>query len=39
MRFLIHHDLDTHRVRPQFANLQQALARDDFKSPNLKKRF
>lgn len=37
MRLLIHHDLDTHRVRPQFAKLQQALARGDFKSPNLKK--
>ncbi len=37
MRLLIHHDLDTHRVKTQFAKLQQALARDDFKSPNLKK--
>ena len=37
MRLLTHHDLDTHRVRAQFAKLQQALARDDFKSPNLKK--
>ncbi len=37
MRLLTHHDLDTHRVRTQFAKLQQALARDDFKSPNLKK--
>jgi flagellar biosynthesis GTPase FlhF len=33
-----HHDLDTHRVRAQFAKLQQApWRRDDFKSPNLKK--
>ena len=39
MRLLIHHDLDTHRVRPQFAKLEQALARDDFKSPNLKKLY
>jgi hypothetical protein len=37
MRLLTHNDLDTHRVRTQFAKLQQALARDDFKSPNLKK--
>ncbi len=37
MRLLTHHDLDTQRVRPQFVKLQQALARDDFKSPNLKK--
>ncbi|MDP2371530.1 AAA family ATPase [Rhodoferax sp.] len=37
MRLLTHHDLDTHSVRQQFAKLQQALARDDFKSPNLKK--
>ena len=37
MRLLLHHDLETHRVRTQFAKLQQALARDDFKSPNLKK--
>lgn len=37
MRLLIHHHLDTHRVRQQFAKLQQAVARDDFKSPNLKK--
>ncbi|OIN91381.1 MAG: hypothetical protein AUJ20_11180 [Comamonadaceae bacterium CG1_02_60_18] len=37
MRLLIHHDLDTQRVKAQFAKLQQALARDDFKSPNLKK--
>ena len=37
MRLLTHHHLDTHRVRQQFAKLQQAVARDDFKSPNLKK--
>ncbi|MEO7129222.1 MAG: hypothetical protein ABI040_10235, partial [Rhodoferax sp.] len=37
MRLLTHHHLDTHRVRPQFAKLEQAVARDDFKSPNLKK--
>lgn len=37
MRLLTHHDLDIRRVGPQFAKLQQALARDDFKSPNLKK--
>ena len=37
MRLLTHHDLDTLRVRTQFAKLQQALARDDFKSPKLKK--
>jgi len=37
MRLLTHHDLDTQRVKTQFAKLQQALARDDFKSPNLKK--
>ncbi len=37
MRLLTHHDLDIQRVRTQFAKLQQALARDDFKSPNLKK--
>jgi hypothetical protein len=37
MRLLTHHHLDTHRVRAQFAKLQQAVARDDFKSPNLKK--
>ncbi|MBH2020026.1 MAG: AAA family ATPase [Burkholderiales bacterium] len=37
MRLLTHHQLDTHRVRAQFAKLQQAVARDDFKSPNLKK--
>lgn len=37
MRLLTHHDLDTQRVRPQFAKLQQALARDDLKSPKLKK--
>jgi hypothetical protein len=37
MRLLTHHHLDTHRVRAQFAKLQQAVARDDFKSPKLKK--
>jgi hypothetical protein len=37
MRLLTHHHLDTQRVRAQFAKLQQAVARDDFKSPNLKK--
>ena len=37
MRLLTHHQLDTRRVRAQFAKLQQAVARDDFKSPNLKK--
>ncbi|GBU08932.1 hypothetical protein AwWohl_00700 [Gammaproteobacteria bacterium] len=37
MRLLTHHDLDTHRVRSQFTKLQKAIARDDFKSPNLKK--
>ena len=37
MRLLTHHHLDTHRVRQQFSKLQQAVARDDFKSPNLKK--
>ncbi len=37
MRLLTHHHLDTHRVGTQFAKLQQAVARDDFKSPNLKK--
>lgn len=37
MRLLTHHDLDTQRVKTQFAKLKQALARDDFKSPNLKK--
>ena len=37
MRLLTHHQLDTQRVRAQFAKLQQAVARDDFKSPNLKK--
>jgi len=37
MRLLIHHQLDTQRVHAQFAKLQQAVARDDFKSPNLKK--
>jgi hypothetical protein len=37
MRLLTHHQLDTQRVRAQFAKLQQAIARDDFKSPNLKK--
>jgi hypothetical protein len=37
MRLLIYHQLDTQRVRAQFAKLQQAVARDDFKSPNLKK--
>ncbi len=37
MRLLTHHQLDTHRVKTQFAKLAQAVARDDFKSPNLKK--
>ncbi len=37
MRLLSHHQLDTHRVRAQFAKLLQAVARDDFKSPRLKK--
>ncbi len=37
MRLLTHHDLDAQRVRPQLAKLKEALARDDFKSPNLKK--
>ena len=37
MRLLIHHQLDTHRVAAQFAKLQKAVARDDFRSPNLKK--
>ncbi len=37
MRLLTHHHLDTHRVGTQFAKLQQAVERDDFKSPNLKK--
>ena len=37
MRLLTHHQLDTQRVRAQFAKLRQAVARDDFKSPNLKK--
>lgn len=37
MRLLCHHHLDTQRVKAQFAKLQQAVARDDFKSPNLKK--
>ncbi|MEP6964791.1 MAG: hypothetical protein ABI845_04835, partial [Polaromonas sp.] len=37
MRLLTHHQLDTQRVRAQFAKLQQAVARDDFKSPKLKK--
>lgn len=37
MRLLTHHHLDTQRVKTQFAKLQQAIARDDFKSPNLKK--
>jgi hypothetical protein len=37
MRLLTHHHLDTHRVKAQFAKLTQAIARDDFKSPNLKK--
>lgn len=37
MRLLTHHQLDTRRVRAQFAKLQQAVARGDFKSPKLKK--
>jgi len=37
MRLLTHHHLDTHRVKSQFAKLQQAVARDEFQSPNLKK--
>ena len=37
MRLLTHHQLDTQRVRAQFAKLQQAVARDDFKSSKLKK--
>jgi hypothetical protein len=37
MRLLTHHHLDTHRVRTQFFKLQQAVTRNDFKSPNLKK--
>ena len=37
MRLLIHHQLDTHRIAAQFGKLQKAVARDDFKSPNLKK--
>jgi hypothetical protein len=37
MRLLTHHQLDMQRVHAQFAKLQQAVARDDFKSPNLKK--
>ena len=37
MRLLTHHQLDTQRVRAQFAKLREAVARDDFKSPNLKK--
>ena len=37
MRLLTHHHLDTQRVKTQFAKLQQAVARNDFKSPNLKK--
>ncbi len=37
MRLLSHHQLDTHRVHAQFAKLLQAVARDDFKSPRLKK--
>ncbi len=37
MRLLTHHHLDTQRVKSQFAKLQQAVARDDFKSPHLKK--
>ncbi|WP_296531010.1 hypothetical protein [Rhodoferax sp.] len=37
MRLLSHHHLDTQRVKTQFAKRQQAVARDDFKSPHLKK--
>jgi hypothetical protein len=37
MRLLIHHDLDIRRVGPQFAKLKEAVARDDFHSPKLKK--
>ena len=37
MRLLIHYQLDTHRVAAQFGKLQKAVARDDFRSPNLKK--
>jgi hypothetical protein len=37
MRLLHHHHLDTQRVKSQFAKLEKAIARDDFKSPNLKK--
>jgi hypothetical protein len=36
MRLLTHHQPDTHRVKAQFAKLAQAIARDDFKSPDLK---
>gem|GEM_PF-5239026 len=36
MRLLTHHHLDTNRVKTQFAKLAQAIARDDFKSPDLK---
>lgn len=37
MRLLTYHHLDTHRVKAQFAKLQKAIARDDFKSAQIKK--
>lgn len=37
MRLLTHHHLDIHRVKAQFAKVKQAVERDDFRSPSLKK--
>lgn len=37
MRLLTHHDLNIQAVRAQFAKLRQAVERDDFRSPKLKK--
>ena len=37
MRLLTHRPLDTQQARAQFAQLQQAVAQGDFKSPNFKK--
>ncbi|GGR34610.1 UvrD-helicase domain-containing protein [Deinococcus ruber] len=37
MRFLTYHDLDISRVKKQFAKVRDAIERDDFRSPDVKK--
>lgn len=37
MRFLIYRDLDISRVNKQFIKLQEAIERDDFRTPDVKK--